>query len=225
MFNGKLYADLDQYVDLEDFDKLHYKICKGFSKARHLATIGNLDVNMENILTDGTYTHLCQSFNQYKTYPPTSEIKQISKDLNSNDLAVFLKFAIGGYDLYQTYFIEPLKDYFPEIYIWIENLKTNNIFSSITEAYFLTLDAGGIPFDHYHPDQGFAAEFIHIRSNIARPFYIKDSKTLEKTYIDSRVAWWDDRVIHGGDPVMFPTYTLRIDGIFTEQFRKKVLHG
>ena len=225
MFKNNLYATLDQYIDLTEFDNLHYKICRGLAKSRHLATVGNLDVNVENILTDGSYTHLCQIFKLYKSYPDSSEIKNISKDLNENELAVFLKYGFGGYDLYQTYFIEPLKDYFLEAYIWINNLKTLGIFVNIDEAYFLTLDSGGIPFDHYHPNRGSAAEFLHIRPKLVRPFYVKDSNTLEKTYIDARVAWWDDRVIHGGDPVKFPTYTLRIDGVFTDEFREKALNA
>ena len=221
---SNMYVDLDQYIDLTEFDSLHYKICRGFSKARHLATIGNLDVNVKNILTDGTYTHLCQSFKQYNTYPTESEIRKLSCDLDSNELSVFLKFAMGGYDLYQTYFVEPLKDYFLEAHTWIHNLKTIGIFSNITESYFLTLDSGGIPFEHFHPDQGVASEFLHIRPKVSRPFYIRDARTLEKTYINSRVAWWDDRISHGGDPVMFPTYTLRIDGTFTDHFRQKILN-
>lgn len=225
MFKNNLYASLDQYVDLTEFDNLHYKICRGFAKARHLATVGNLDVNMENILIDESYTHLCQSFKVYKSYPDSSEIKNLSNDLTDNELAIFLKFGLGGYDLYQTYFVEPLKDYFLEAYTWIESLKTSGVFASITEAYFLTLDAGGVPFDHYHPNRGSAAEFLHIRPKIVRPFYIRDSKSLEKTYIDARVAWWDDRVIHGGDPVKFPTYTLRIDGAFSNEFRQTALNA
>lgn len=224
MVNKMLYSNLDKYVDLTEFDNLHYKICQGFAKSRHLATIGNLDVEVKNIFTNDSFTQLCQSFNTYNSYSDDSEIKQLTKDFTSDELSVFLKFALGGYDLYQTYFIESLKDYFLEIYNWIENLKELNIFSSITESCFLTLDSGGIPFEHYHPDSGTIAEFIHIRPKISRPFYIKDFNSLEKTYIDARVAWWDDRIPHGGDSIMFPTYTLRIDGVFTDHFRQKLLH-
>ena len=220
---AKLYYSLEKYLDLSKFDSLHYKICRGFSKAKHLATLGNLEVSMNNILKSDDYMHLCQTYDIYKKLPPISEIKKESSDLTNDELSLFLKFALGGYDSYQTYFIEPLKDYFPETHDWIENLKTNNIFSSITESYFLTLDAGGIPFEHYHPDSGSMVEFLHIRPKTLRPLYIKDNTTLEKTYIESRAAWWDDRLTHGGDSVMLPTYTLRIDGVFTDEFRKKLL--
>lgn len=220
---NRMYATLDNYIDTSELDKLHYKICRGFSKARHLATIGNLDVSPTNILENSSYLHLCQAYQNYKMETDSSEIKIVSNDLDDNEMAVFLKFALGGYDMYQTYFIEPLKEYFIEVHQWIENLKDQKIFSKINESYFLTLDAGAIPFEHYHVDQGAVSEFLYIRPRLDRPFYIKDKHSQEKIYIDAKVAWWDDRVIHGGDPVMKPTYTLRIDGEFTDEFRRKVL--
>ncbi len=224
MDNKNLYINLDNHIDLTGFDNLHYKICRGFSRARHLANIGNLDVGTENVINDTSYTHLCHVYQAYKKYPTESEIKNASKDLDKSELSVFLKFALGGYDLYQTYFVNEIPEYFPETFSWINNLKALRVFSEIKESYFMTLDSGGIPFEHYHPDGGKIVDFIHIRPRMSRPFYIRDINTSEKIYIDARSAWWDDRIPHGGDPVMFPTYTLRIDGVFTDEFRQKILN-
>jgi len=223
--NKSVYTNLESFINLEEFDHLHYKICLGFAKSRHLSRIGNLEVNTKNILPNNGYRHLCQVYQDYKEFSEDSEIKKISNGLDETDLSVFLKFAMGGYDSYQTYYIEPLNEYFPEVYKWIINFKTIGIFSSISESYFLTLDAGGIPFEHYHPDNGRIAEFIHIRPKIVRPFYVRDNKTLEKIYIDARAAWWDDRLIHGGGAISMPSYSLRIDGVFTDEFRQKIANG
>lgn len=224
MINNQFYINLESYVDLEKFDSLHYKICRGFAKSRHLAAIGNLEDKMENIFVDPAYTHLCQVYNDFKKLPESSAVKQASRGLDTNELAVFLKYSLQGYDLYNTYYIQPLREYFPEIYQWVANLRTIGIFSNITEARFLALDSGGIAFEHYHDDSGSLCEFIHIRPKSSRPFYLKERRDSEKVYIEPRVVWFDDRMIHGGDPIMAPTYTLRVDGTFTDTFRKKILN-
>jgi hypothetical protein len=225
MSKNKLYADLEEYIDLNEFDNLHYKICKGFAKARHLASVGNFESSIDNIVKNTSYDHLCQVYQNYQLCAENTEIKKISNDLKDSELAVFLKFALGGNDSYHTYFVDPLREFFPEVDTWIKNLKLQNIFSTIEESTFLTLDSGGIPFEHFHPDKGTPAEFIHIRPKIVRPFYIRNDITSEKVYINARAAWWDDRLPHGGDPVLTPTYTLRIDGVFTDEFRQKISNG
>jgi hypothetical protein len=52
--------------------------------------------------------------------------------------------------------------------------------------------------------------------------YVRDSLTLEKYYVNSRVAYWNDQDRHGGDPSNTPTYAIRIDGKFTEKFKEKI---
>ena len=40
--------------------------------------------------------------------------------------------------------------------------------------------------------------------------------------INTRAAWWNDVDLHGGNRVMAQTYSLRIDGKFTEEFRQQL---
>jgi hypothetical protein len=41
--------------------------------------------------------------------------------------------------------------------------------------------------------------------------------------MDTRVAWWDERDWHGGDPINRVTFTVRIDGCFSNDFINKIL--
>jgi hypothetical protein len=132
---------------------------------------------------------------------------------------------MGGYDLYITYQKNLFEDYFPGLLNWINNLE---IFQTITDAYIMTVDSGGIPFEHHHPpvddnDISKLSEFVHIRPNLDRPFYVRDSLTRKKHYIDTRVAYWNDQDSHGGDIIFKPSYSLRIDGVFTDSFKEKIL--
>jgi hypothetical protein len=94
----------------------------------------------------------------------------------------------------------------------------------------MTLEAGGIPWEHCDPestaDEGedFIPEFIHIKTDLDRPFYMIDQVAKERKYINTRVAWWNERDWHGGEPINRPTYTLRINGRFSDDFKQKILN-
>jgi len=226
--NNKPFLDLSEYIDLKSFDQLQPKIWKGLAKSKNLAQIGNLDINPGSLDLDGnncSYLPLCSALEKFNKIDNDDSIKLHSQDLTKDELATYLKFGLGGYDLYITYQKFLFDEYFPELLQWIRNL---NIFKEIFDYYIMTMEAGGISFDHRHPpiDENnleLISEFIHIRPNLDRPFYIRDTQTLEKYYINTRAAYWNDQGRHGGDPVMKTTYSLRIDGAFTEEFKKKIL--
>ena len=100
--------------------------------------------------------------------------------------------------------------------------RFKEIFSHIGKAYFLVVEGGGISFEHCdsNPHNGIINEFIHIRSDLDRPLFVRDTNTSKKVYIDTKAVYFDDQCYHGGDATAKSTYALRIDGIFTEKFRK-----
>jgi hypothetical protein len=69
-------------------------------------------------------------------------------------------------------------------------------------------------YDHRH-------EFIHLRPMLDKPFYIfdGDSKKLEVT---SYSCFFNDQDWHSGGRTNKQTYSLRIDGPFTDEFRKMI---
>jgi hypothetical protein len=163
-----------------------------------------------------------------------------------NKFTRFLKMSLGAYDPYIYYFLweegswddrtasRKLTDeasFFPGTVQWVESMITNGIFEHIGRVIFFHCDHGGIPFEHrdlgghngvwekdqYSPHRN---EFIHIRPNTKKAFYIWDPETKDKTYLNTRAAWWNDQDWHGGEAIMEQSYSLRIDGKFTEEFRK-----
>jgi hypothetical protein len=160
----------------------------------------------------------------------------------------YLKMAMGAYDPYIYYFLweegswndrtAPRKlteeaEYFPNTVKWIEEMISNNIFKNIGRVIFFHCEADGIPFEHRDLDaknneinnQGYSPhrnEFIHIRPNTKKGFYIWDPESKSKVYINSKAAWWNDQDWHGGERILEQSYSLRIDGKFTDEFRKKL---
>ncbi len=243
---GKPYIDLSNLIDHKSFLDLHPEICRGFAIGKQDAAVGSLDVpdgfmNLE-VYGDSFYP-LHKAYQKFLTLQDDDPIKVYGKGLSDADLANYLKFALKGYDLYSFHFlidfkegwrtnnplygITPAAKYFPSVTKWLESLIDLNVFSHIGRAAFFIQEAGGISFEHKDPsvDPEFPdvlSEFIHIRPNLNRPFYIRDKNTLEKFYINTCIGYWNDQDWHGGDTVLEPSYSFRVDGIFTDSFRKKI---
>lgn len=162
-----------------------------------------------------------------------------------NRFTRYLKMAMGAYDPYIYYYLweegdwndrpgerqmTPEAKFFPNTVEWILKLKENKVFEHIGRVIFFHCDHDGIPFEHRDLDAKNGVdvqyphrnEFIHIRPNTKKAFYIWDPETKNKTYLNTRAAWWNDQDWHGGEKIMEQSYALRIDGKFTEEFRAKL---
>jgi hypothetical protein len=171
------------------------------------------------------------------------------KDFNDykqrNKFTRYLKMAMGAYDPYIYYFLweegswddrtaprklTPEAEHFPNVVKWVEDLITLGIFEHIGRVIFFHCEADGIPFEHRDLDakngidvvKPHRNEFIHVRPNTKKAFYLWDPDRKDKTYLNTRAAWWNDVDWHGGEKIMEQSYSLRIDGKFTEAFRKKL---
>jgi len=162
-----------------------------------------------------------------------------------NRFTRYIKMAMGAYDPYIYYFLweqgswddrtAPRKlteeaAHFPKTVKWIENM-IGTVFEDIGRVIFFHREADGVAFEHRDLDgskgiqDGYTPhrnEFIHIRPNLKAPFYLWDPESQGRTYINCQAAWWNDQDWHGGDRLMQQSWGLRIDGKFTEEFRKRL---
>jgi hypothetical protein len=162
-----------------------------------------------------------------------------------NKFTRYLKISMGAYDPYIYYFLweegswndrtSPRKltseaKYFPGVVKWVESLISKNIFENIGRVIFFFCEADGIPFEHRDLDakngidviKPHRNEFIHIRPNTKKAFYLWDPETKNKIYLNTRAAWWNDQDWHGGERIIEQSYSLRIDGKFTTEFRQRL---
>jgi hypothetical protein len=65
-------------------------------------------------------------------------------------------------------------------------------------------------------------EFIHVRPNMDKPFYVWNSETDEKILTESRAIWFNDQDWHAGGRTHKQSYSLRIDGPFSDEFRERI---
>jgi hypothetical protein len=249
MIKGQLFIDLEKYIDLEKFDSLQPSICRGMAIAQHLGVYG---LQMYHAGTVNPYAlgldinPLSEVYNHWNSLPDNDPLKVAGKDLNYNQLTTYLKFSSGAYDHYTLYKVLDndystngvgiVGSHFPELVDWVHSLKDLGIFKSLYSVTIFALDAGGIPWEHRDPENPTTetfdpnveikyteiTEFIHVKTDCDRPFYIIDPVSKKRVSINTRVAWWDERDWHGGEPISRPTYTIRVNGRFTDEFKKQI---
>ncbi|MBA2467729.1 MAG: hypothetical protein H0V46_09040 [Sphingomonas sp.] len=74
-----------------------------------------------------------------------------------------------------------------------------------------------------HDSQDLCHEFVWFRTNLDKPFYLLDPGTGEKTYVRGHSAWFDTvNQYHGADATGGLSWSIRIDGRFTDAFRARM---
>jgi hypothetical protein len=254
--NNQPYYDLEQYLNMQQFDQLQPEILRGFAEARMYAKEGTWmkpGFTFKDMSYQLSWKPIYQAMDEFMALPKDDPIYQggidLFKDFNNyeqrNKFTRYLKMAIGAYDPYIYYFLweegswddrsaprklTPEAEYFPKTVKWVEDLITFGIFEHIGRVIFFHCEHDGIPFEHRDLDakngmdvaMPHRNEFIHIRPNTKKAFYLWDPTNKNKTYLNTRAAWWNDQDWHGGERIMEQSYSLRIDGKFTEAFRKQL---
>ena len=140
------------------------------------------------------------------------------------------KFSVGivGGGMSGLYSAILLQQHFPGVVKWVESLKQQNIIEHIGRVIFFVSESSSKPFEHRDLDADTPAytdhniEFIHIRPNTKRGFYIWDPQTKRKHYVNSHACFFNDQDWHGGEFSMEQEYGLRIDCKFTQEFKKQL---
>jgi hypothetical protein len=74
-----------------------------------------------------------------------------------------------------------------------------------------------------HDSQELCHEFIWLRTNLDKPFFMLDPETGTKRYVEGHSAWFDTvNQYHGADATGTLSWSLRVDGRFTEGLRREI---
>lgn len=80
-----------------------------------------------------------------------------------------------------------------------------------------------VPAHRDHVETDICNEFLWFRTNLKKPFYMLNHETGEKKYVETYSAWFDSvNQFHGSDPCEGLSFSIRVDGIFTDEFREKI---
>ena len=89
----------------------------------------------------------------------------------------------------------------------------------------LIYDGGGnsVPAHRDHMSTDVCHDFIWMRTNLRKPFYLLNPSTGEKAYVEGYSAWFDTvNQYHGSDAADGLTFSIRVDGHFTDEFKSRV---
>ena len=74
-----------------------------------------------------------------------------------------------------------------------------------------------------HDSLDLCHEFIWLRTNLAKPFYMLDPESGARRYVAGHSAWFDTvNQYHGADAGSGLTWSLRVDGRFSDAFRAMI---
>lgn len=80
-----------------------------------------------------------------------------------------------------------------------------------------------VPPHRDHVETDICHEFLWFRTNLRKPFYMLNQQTGEKAYVDTYTAWFDSvNQYHGSDGCDGLAFSIRVDGKFTDEFRKTI---
>lgn len=80
-----------------------------------------------------------------------------------------------------------------------------------------------VPSHRDHIETYICHEFMWFRTNMKKPFFMLNNHTGEKKYVESYTAWFDSvNQFHGSDPVDGLSFSIRVDGKFTDEFKKQI---
>ena len=226
MIGNKWMVDLEPFFNIKQIQDLDYEICMGIAKSEHhLPTPGVRPIGLE--------------------YPPgTLENKhkgtEVWNDLTLYQRRMFVRvyeracFPVRAvYVKKQDHYTRKHLDahceftdnakYFPKLLEFINNAP----FKEYGRIEIFVCDANnGVPehtdaMDDDDPNRP-PGDFLWFtpRGN-DKKFYVWDDKG-NKHYA-SHISWFNERDPHGSDPVPYSTYSIRVDGIFKDEFREKCL--
>jgi len=193
------YVDLDEFLDLERLKSLDGFIVERIE--RRLAAAGDLQFYTGPFVLDSSKPKL-----------PGSRMVYLSSPKGEDDY----------YKLDRPDFWEPSKDAdeFRPLMDFIATLPFE-----ATGRMLIMYDAEGAAVSAHrdHDNHDLCHEFIWFRTNLKKPFYMLDDQSGEKLYVTSHSAWFDTvNQFHGADANGCLSISIRVDGIFSEEFRRKI---
>lgn len=234
-----IYLNLDPYLDVNGLLKLKSRVIAEISKCFAFimhGTTGTGNNKLDNKINDlKKVSNYLLNSNQL-----TAELQELTNIQREYALKYIYPNTTMGYQLSLRYvkdnvnwsqknkkdniIVTPIDKNFKFIYDWLDK---QNIFEEIGRViFFLSNPYHGGQIHTDYPDllgkpNNVKDEFLWIRFDKRKNFFIYDESTHEKFYMDGYVNFFNNKDYHGSDPSELHCFSLRIDGIFKDEFKNK----
>jgi len=238
--DNKPFIECEQHVDIKSLEDLNLEICTGIALSEIKA--GVYGPGVDNAERYGNFMKM-----KNQMLSDTTEIGERWKRMTHNQQNIFAKLYFHLYNPSTVcYLREPAKGSDPIVaymrkgseasYDWTNNIKNfpglkvwlDSLIGTVFEQY------GRILFFLHEHDCGLVlhrdgmksvphkSEFLWINPMGLKKFYIYDEDKSIRHDVTSKAVFFNDLDMHGGEPNSQMTWTLRIDGVFTQQFKEKL---
>jgi hypothetical protein len=231
------FIDAAPFLPIDELRELEKEICIGIAKSKINAGIYGPGIKNEEIFKS--------MIGLIKKYSISNDIndQKMLKELSFDQLAIFFKLYENMYSastvVYIRDFLEQksFKSYikkakadatgytdnaknFPNLIKWISKLP----FTEVGRTLFFLHEHDCKLLIHrdgpsYTPHKN---EFLWFNPVGKKTFFIYDELNDKKHFVNTSAAFFNDLDMHGGDPVDSMSWSLRIDGVFTPEFRKQL---
>lgn len=226
------YLSLDAFVDLKNIDTLVDSIIVAIAKSKYASGPtatgpGYLDRSKksvfelyEEILKDSShpYHDLVKGLNNWEP------LTFIQYKYPTHSLGQCLVLRTSGLLNYDKKYDEsqckdmPIIKNFEAFTTWLDNQK---IFKSIGRIVVFLNEPGTKVLEHRDYSDGISRkdQFIWFSPNTTKRFYVRDET--EKHYLESKFCYFDSSNIHGSDTIETNSFSIRVDGLFSDEFLEK----
>jgi hypothetical protein len=236
---NKPFVDCQEHIDMQALKDMNLEICLGIAKSDIKAGVYGPGVQE---------SERYGNFMLMKSKLARENDEEIGwNKMNHNQQNIFAKMYFHLYNPSTTVYLrEPKKTFDPivayrrkaydEPFEWTNNVKhfptlkpwLDNLIGTVFKEYGriifflhehdckLPLHRDGlIQYDHKN-------EFLWLNPTGIKKFYVYDEATQERHDVNSPAIFFNDLDMHGGDTNECMTWSLRIDGMFTDEFRQRI---
>lgn len=236
---GKPYIDCQQFIDMQILQDLELEICSGIALSSPKAGVygpGIKDSHKFNNFLQLKNKMSRDLKEEYRwnmmTHDQQNVFAKLYLGLYNPSTVVYLKEPTAGCDPIAAYLKKGNADYFdwtpnsqhfPNLVNWLKSL-IGPIFESYGRVLFfihehdckLLIHRDGLSYAPHN------TEFLWLNPGSTKKFFIYDENGDNKHYVDTSAAFFNDLDMHGGDPTEYASWSLRIDGRFSADFKKNL---
>jgi hypothetical protein len=235
----KPFLDCQEFIKVDELESLNLEICAGIALSNSKAGVYG-----PGIVESDKFGNFMLLKNKLSKSP---EFKDMWNKMTHNQQNTFAKLYFKLYNPSTVVYLrEAKKDVNPiqayqhksesNFFEWTDNMsKFPNLKTWLDELIGTVFEQYGriIFFMHEHDCKLLThrdglvytphnSEFIWINPMQTKALFVYDEVNDVKHYINTPVAFFNDLDMHGGDSTSAMTWSLRIDGIFTKNFKNKL---
>jgi hypothetical protein len=226
------WFDLEPFLDINSLAARKHDIACALAATYHMRATGT--VGQQRLLYDQSFVELTERQSRLRAQNDP-QFMDAARRLQPNQMAIWMKYQHDVVQLNEAirlrvttngdYRIKhlamacvdtPAMQHWQFLKDWV---NAQRVFSEYGRMVVFVNEPGSVTITHrdYPPGMVQQDEFIWLAIDGRKRFWMMDEDGTQHP-ITSRAAFFSSADLHGSDPNIYPSYSIRIDGVFSEEF-------